>query len=141
MPAIKSAQEIGLKWSRKAQASSADYDAGVKNPTKDWQTETANAAASYAAGVQASIGRGAFASGVKKAGTAKWSKMVVEKGVPRWAGGISAGQEEYTKNFAAFADVISRTTLPARGARGSAQNYERVRTMGQALHEAKVGGK
>ena len=139
MPAIKSASEIASKWSRVTPQRSQDYQEGVSNPKKDWATETAAAEATYVSGVTEAAGQGRFGKGVREAGTEKWKKNALEKGVSRWPAGVAQGADEYQKNFAPYVDVISRTSLPKRGPRGSAQNYARSREMGQALHEAKTG--
>ena len=138
MPAIKSVTQIKEKWARVTAQRSTDYADGVKSPKKDWATETKAAEGAYEEGVQAAIGRKAFGKGVDAAGTTKWQSKAIDVGVGRFPAGVTADQEDYGKGFAPFVDVISRTTLPQRFAKGDPRNYERVRVMGEALHAEKV---
>jgi len=136
----KSITDIGEKWVRKAQAAGQDYKAGVDNPSKDWGTETAAAAPSYAAGVTAAIGRNAFQTGVQKAGTQKWQRKASQVGTARYGPGVTAAKNDYQTGFTPFLSIIQGLTLSPRGPKGDPQNYTRSQEVGQALHNAKVGG-
>ncbi len=138
MPAIKPISEIAEKYTRVTPGRAADYEAGIRKPTKDWATQTANAEAAYEAGIQEALSQKRFSKGVAAAGTQKWQKKALDVGVGRWPAGVRAAGEDYAKGFAPFRDVIERTTLPPRGAKGSPQNIERVRVIAMALHEAKI---
>lgn len=136
MPAIKSIRDIAAKWAEVTPGRSSEYEEGVRNPTEDWQTETAGAEDNWEAGVSAAADEGRFSDGVNAAGTDKWQTNTLEKGVGRWGPGVRAGQDAYETGFAPFVDVISRTDLPARYPRGDPRNIERVAAMAEALHEA-----
>ena len=138
MPKIKSAAEIAEKYGRVTPARSADYEAGVKNPTKDWEANTKASAASFAQGVQEAVSRGAFEKGVAAAGNAKWSRKATTVGVGRWGTGIQAGKQDFAAGFEPFRNVIESTALPPRFPKGSPQNLDRVRVLATALHDAKV---
>jgi hypothetical protein len=138
MADIKDMGRITDAWKRRSQASTPDYEAGVRNPRKDWARQTAAAEDNYNKGVQAAISRKAFGKGVQNAGTEKWQRNAIEKGTMRWADGINASEKAYADGFAPYADVIRNTSLPARGAKGDPKNIERVRVMAKALHDKKV---
>ena len=138
MPKIKPMGRITDTWKRRSDASVPDYEAGVKDPRKDWAQEAQAAEKNYNAGVQAAISRGAFGKGVTKAGTDHWQKNALEKGVARWAQGIGMARDAYVKGFAPFHTVIANTTLPPRGPKGDPKNIERVRVMADALHKEKL---
>lgn len=135
----KPISDVAEKYVRKAQAAGQDYASGVRNPRADWQTQTANAAGNYQAGVTAAIGRGAFQAGVAAAGTSKWQSKAISKGVPRYPTGVAAAKDDYTKGFAPFLSIIQNLNLPPRGPKGDPGNYARVAAIGTALHAAKVG--
>jgi len=139
MPAIKSASEIARKWADVTPMRDADYKAGVSAPKTDWATETANAEERYEAGVQDAMSRKAFGSGVRDAGSAKWQRGALEKGVNRWGPGVRAAQPDYEKGFAPYRDTIEATTLPPRRRAGDPANIERVAVLASALHARKVG--
>ncbi|RLE52464.1 MAG: hypothetical protein DRJ26_04735, partial [Candidatus Methanomethylicota archaeon] len=113
---------------------------GVKNPKKDWETQTIAAADAYKEGVQAAISEGRFEKGVRKAGTEKWKKKATTLGVTRWGPGVAAAREAYERGFAPYRDIIERLDLPPRRPKGDPGNIDRVRVIAMALHEAKVKG-
>lgn len=137
MPTVKSASEIASKWGRVTPGRSEDYQSGVTNPTKDWETNTKAAEDRYKDGVTKASARGAFGKGVAKAGTKKWQEKATTIGVNRWAEGVQAGQDAYAEGFAPYADVISRTTLPARYPKGDSRNINRVTVMAKAMRDKK----
>ena len=139
MPAIRSVSDIARKWTRVTPMRSEDYREGIENPRKDWETETKAAEGAWKEGVARAATEGRFGRGVDEAGTAKWKAKSLAVGVDRWGPGVSLAGPDYERGFAPFRDVIERTTLPPRYAKGDPRNYERVKAMGQALHEAKVG--
>lgn len=138
MPKIKSMERITDSWERRSAASIQDYEAGIRNPRKDWAAETAAAEENYNRGVQAAITRKAFGKGVRDAGTEKWQQNAIEKGTIRWADGISKSKAAYVEGFGPYATVIANTTLPARGPKGDPKNIQRVAVMAKALHDKKV---
>ncbi len=135
---LKPLAEIAKKFVTRAQAASPDYEAGVKSPGKDWASETKAAEGSYQAGVQAAISRGAFGKGVAEAGTGKWQEKASTLGKQRYGPGVAQAGADFQKGFASMADVLSRISLPPRGAKGDPGNLERVRAVDTALHAEKV---
>ena len=138
MPKIKPMNRITETWDRRSAASTPDYEAGVKDPRKDWAEEAKEAEDNYNKGVQAAITRGAFGKGVTNAGTSKWQQAALQKGVARWSDGIRMAKDAYVRGFAPFHSVIANTTLPPRGPKGDPKNIERVRVMADALHKEKL---
>jgi len=140
MPAIKRIEEIAAKWARVTPGRADDYRAGVEDPSVDWQGPTAAAQDRWSDGVSRAAAEGTFARGVNEAGTDKWRRMTIAKGVPRWPAGVREAEDEYRAGFGPYRDIIERTTLPPRGPRGDPGNIERVRVLAAALHEARVRG-
>lgn len=137
MPKVKSVADIAEKWARVTPQRAGDYEAGIKNPTKDWAIETAKAADAYKAGVQQAIQQDRFTKGVKKAGTDKWKKKAIEVGPARFQQGVAIAAPAFEKGFAPYQAVIEKTQLPPRFAKGDPRNIDRVRVMAAALAEAK----
>ena len=140
MPEIKSASAIASKWSRVTPQRTADYEEGVKNPKRDWEQATLEAATRQAEGVQQAIQEGRFEKGVSRAGTAKWQKGATQKGPQRWSQGVQLGADEYEAGFAPFRDVIENTSLPPRFPAGDPRNIERTAAMAKALHDRRIQG-
>lgn len=137
MPVVRALGKISEKWGRVTPQRAPEYEAGVKDPLKDWAKETTKANDAYKAGVQAAVSKDMFAKGVAKAGTEKWKRKATEVGPRRFAEGVAVGAPDYEKGFAPYRDVIEKTVLPARFAKGDPRNIDRVRTMAGALAEAK----
>ena len=140
MTQVKSLDRIGAKWTRVTSAAGAEYEEGVRNPTKDWKTETGNANAAYKAGLQKSIADDRFKKGVDAAGTSKWQDMAIAKGPSRFAQGVSIAGDAYTAGFSPYRAVLQGLTLPPRGAKGDPSNINRVAVVAKALHDKKVAG-
>lgn len=139
MPKIRSIAAVGEKWKRRTEIAGPEYEEGVKNPKKDWATETKRAEASFEAGITQAIRDKRFGKGVGKAGTGKWQEGAVTKGVTRFGPGVAVAEAAYEKGFAPFRDVIEATVLPTRYAKGDPRNFQRVIAMGTALHKKKIG--
>lgn len=139
MPAVKPLGTISEKWSRKASQASQDYAAGVRSPRRNWAQATMDAADAQAAGVQEAIANGSFEKGVARAGDAKWARGAQGKGTQRFGPGVQAAKGDYEAGFGPYRAVIEGVSLPPRGARGDPRNYENVRLVGEALHNAKKG--
>ncbi len=138
MPAIKSMDRISAKWTANAASGTGAYEDGVRNPRKDWATETKAAEQNYEQGVTKAMSRKAFGKGVTSAGTQKWQRNSIEKGPSRWASGISLAKAEYEKGFGPFRDIIEKTVLPPRGPKGDPKNIQRVAVLAAALHKGKL---
>jgi hypothetical protein len=142
MPAIKDISAIAEKWARVTPGRSADYAAGVQNPRKDWAKETEESAERQAAGVTAAISEDRFRKGVVQAGTEKWKRQALAKGVSRWGQGIQLAKQDYEAGFRPYAEAIRNLNLPARGPKGDPRNIERVRVIADTLFNLKrrMGG-
>jgi len=135
---VKSAAESAKKWARVTPDRQEDYEAGVRNPGKDWATETAAAEPRYEDSIKASIGRKAFGKGVKKAGTAKQQEATILKGIPRWPEGVRAGEDSYRVGFEPYENELRGMKLPPRYPAGDPRNIERVKTVTTGLHKKKL---
>ena len=133
MAKIKSLEMIASKWARVAGASGASYEEGVRNPAGDYAAGALAADASWKAGVQGAVSRGAFAAGVRRAGNEKWQRNAIAKGPARFQQGVVTAQPDYSAGFAAYHSAIAGVQLPQRGPRRSPQNLQRVAAVVQAL--------
>jgi hypothetical protein len=138
MATIKDMSRIGSKWKRVASGAQAEYEEGVRNPRTSWASATKAAESAYEAGLRASLSNKSFGKGVTKAGDAKWQAAAVNKGPSRFSEGVALSQDAYEAGFAPYREVIARTSLPERGAKGDPKNIERVKAIAAALHNAKI---
>lgn len=138
MAAIKPLDQVSSKWRRVASGASAEYEQGVTNPRKSWSAATLAAESAYKTGIQNSITRGAFASGVRSAGDTKWQTNAIQKGPMRYSQGIDLSQDNYQTGFEPYHRAISSLNLPARGAKGDPANINRVAVIAKTLHDLKL---
>ena len=136
---VKSAAEIARKWARVTPERTQDYEEGVRNPLRDWETETLEAEPRYEAGIKEAIARKAFSKGVRKAGTDKQRSKSITKGIPRWPEGVRGAEEDMKTGMEPVVKVLEGLTLPPRFATGDPRNIERVKAVQQALHKLKTG--
>ncbi len=135
---VKTAAEVADKWSTVTPGRAQYYASGAAGAGQDWEANTAAAAANFQAAVTAgNIGK-MFAGGVKQAGAAKYTRKVQAVGAGRFAEGISAGKEDFSKGVEPMLSTIASLTLPARAPRGSEANLARVRAVAVALHTKRL---
>jgi len=136
---VPSAGEVSAKWKRRVDGATQDYTEGVSDPSVDWAGPTKQAEATYKEAVTKAASEGRFGKGVAKAGNEKWKKNTTEKGPGRWSSGVAQAQPEYESGMGKVLSAISGVTLPPRGPAGDERNYERVKAVGRAVHNATKG--
>jgi len=136
---VPSASDTGAKWKRRVDGATQDYTAGVTDPSVDWATPTKAAEATYKESVTKAAAEGRFGKGVAAAGNEKWKSKTAAKGPARWSSGVSEAQPDYEKGMGKVLAAISGVNLPARGPAGDERNYERVKAVGRAVHNATKG--
>jgi len=136
---VPSAAKIAKKWGRVTPERTIDYEEGVRNPLKDWETETKAAEPRYEEGIKASIARKAFGKGVSRVGTAKQKAKTILKGIPRWPEGVRLAEKDMQTGMEPVVKALEGITLPPRYATGDPRNIERVRVIQQTLHKLKTG--
>ena len=137
---VPNAAEIARRFVTFAPARASRFEAGVRNPTKDWMKNTLDAEKNYEDGIKASIGRKAFGAGVRKSGTAHQQAQTI-KSIHRWAEGIEGAEDIMTKAMEPVVAVLESITLPPSYPKGDDRNYNRSKVVGTALRKAKEEGK
>lgn len=136
---MKSAQSSSQKFVERAGAATGDYVQGARETSKDQSANAIAAKGNYAAGIQASIARGAYEKGLSASGKAGWLKGVTEKGQNRFAEGVSSGAGKYATNSGKYDSARATADSLPRGPKGSEANFARAKAVGQALRKVKVG--
>jgi len=136
---MKSAQASAQKFVTRAGVASQDYVDGAQQTSKDQSAAAIAGAAAYAAGVQAGIARQAFQKGLQKSGKSGWLAGVVKKGGDRFASGVAASADKYATESGRFDSARTAAASLPRGPRGSAANFQRSQTVGQALNRVRTG--
>lgn len=133
-PAPSTAAE---RWGRRASAAAPDYEAGAKAATGKWQPAAVAAQPNYEQGVTAAIAKKAFATGIQRAGDAKWLNRTTTVGPARFSQGVMVAQPAYDAAVAPIWAKAAATVLGARGPRRSEGNYQRSVQMAKAFAAAK----
>jgi hypothetical protein len=136
---VKSVERAAQKFIDRAAVAGKEYEQGVRE-TSDWEQKAIAAKAAYEAGISDAISRGAREAGISKAGNSKWQTKAVTLGVKRFPEGVRAAKGDYTREVAPYLQTIASLELPPRGPKGSPENFERVRIIGEALRQKKLSG-
>lgn len=136
---VKPISEATQKLVSRASGATQDYRRGIERT--DNQAENAIAAEdAYRAGLQESFTRNARVKGLEKSGNKKWQERSLSLGANRFATGVRAGAQDYAENVKPYFEMLSRLELPPRGPKGSPENFNRSRVVGEALHQQKIQG-
>jgi len=137
---IKTATEIAKKWAEVTPARSRQWEDEIKaTPTEEYSGPAIAAAPIWEQGVMEAAARDGYAKGVA-AKAEKWKRKALAVGATRFGPGVRAAESDQAAGFAPYRDVIAGLTLAPRGPRGSMGNYERVRQVGEALHNRRTQG-
>ena len=138
MAEIRDIGAIATKWANVTPTRSADYQAGVESPRKDWARATTAANDAWKEGTQKAIAANSFSKGVAKAGTPAWQQGAISKGVARWGPGVALAQDKYAVAFAPYVQAIKNVVLPPRFARRDPRNLLRVAAIVKAMVDTKA---
>ncbi len=141
--AVTPISQAAKKWSERATVATAQYEEGIRNPSRPQADAAIAAEDTWRQAMTAAIARNARVSGLRAAGSEKWARASLEKGAPRFGPGVTVSQPQYVAATQRYFDVIAGLTLSPRGPTNDPRNYARVPAVGNALHAAKVaaGGK
>lgn len=136
---IKSGDAIAKKWSARANAAAPDYTTGVQNPAVQWAAPTAEAADTWAQGVQQAVADKRFQSGVANAGDNAWRAGAVNKGSQRYGQGVQGATAKFQSGFEKFRTALAGFTLPKKFPRGDPSNNLRSTAVQTLLRNVKLG--
>lgn len=137
---IASAPEIAKKWAQVTPARDKVWESEIQRMSDaDWADPTLAAEPVYEAGVTAAMAEGLYGKGVAK-DPGKMRRKALAVGKARYGPGVRAAEADQAKGFAPYREVIAGLTLSPRGPRGAPGNYDRVREVGEPLHDKRVAG-
>lgn len=137
---MKSANEAVSKWQTRAGAASTDYSEGARATDKDQAARAIAAKGVYQQGLQESFARNAYEKGLARSGKQGWLAGVEQKGAQNFSTGVSAdiARNKYVQNSSKYDSARKAAESLPRGARGSANNLQRVAAVANALRAVKV---
>ena len=135
---IRPIAESQAKFASRAAAAAPEYTNGVRAAGPKWAAGVEASQKQWAEGVQESIANGSYGAGARKAGPGKYQDRAVKLGGDRFRTGVAEGAADWGKNTQEVLSVLNGFDAGDKGIRGSAQNYERSRRVGEALRKRKL---
>jgi hypothetical protein len=127
------------KFEARASQAGPAYEAGVGDVSdSEQQDATLDASDTWEQGIQEAITEGRFSEGVRNP-DASWQTKALQQGSTRFTQGVSNAGSAWESGFSDYASTLESLTLQPRGARGSQANFQRSRSVGEALHNERQG--
>lgn len=136
---VKTADQAGEKFGRKAPGSVPDYIIGIENPKREWQISTLASEEIYETATQEAISDKRFGKGVKRSSDAEHKTASVGKGASRYPEGVRLAVPKYVERMGPVLAHMARITLPPPGPRGSQLNIERSVTFQREMAKFRTG--
>ncbi len=134
-PNVPPISSVASKWRKRVEGAGDDYRDGVRTKGGKWQAATEAASGSYKTAISSGDIETRYKSGVSKAGQAKYTKRATTVGPDRFQQAAPLAEPDFSSGMGPVLLAIAAVDLPARGPRGSAQNYNRVKPIGEALNK------
>jgi len=125
----KDPAKAAAKWARNLQNAGETIREGVQSVTTNPADAAIAALPAMRAGFNAAAADGGkIQQGLQRTTLPSWQQAMIKKGIPHISDGVAAGTP---KQQAALAQIIpaveaAKAALPARGAKGSAANEQRM---------------
>lgn len=129
---VRPVEQSMEKWERNSQNAGDDYLTGAENPRRSWADTASASEGNYKTQVINAANAGRFGKGIKKAGNAKWIGAIRRKGKANYQTGTMGAGSDWAAGAKPYLATVGALTLKPRGAKNSAQNYERSQAVGTA---------
>ncbi len=132
---IPTAEQVAEKWAKRASAATEDLVSGVKAST--WKAEAVAGEDNYKTAMNNVVNKQLRKKGIEKVTDQKW-QTGVETNKDRYGTGVTNSQTEMAQGMTPVLNDIKAVmaTLPKKGPKGSAVNFDRSKQLGTKLHEA-----
>lgn len=132
---IPTAQEVATKWVKRAENATDDLVSGVKAST--WKAEAINGEDNFKTAMNNVLSKGLRKKGIEKSSDTEWQNGV-ETNKDRYATGVKNAETEMAQGMTPVLNDIkaAMATLPKKGPKGSAVNFDRSKQLGTKLHDA-----
>lgn len=135
---VKTVDKSTEKWAERAGGAAMEFAAEAEAAAERWAANTVAAKDNYRAGISSAGIADRFSGGVKRAGSAKFSRKIRDVAADRYAPGVNAGKGDYKERVEPFLSTIAGLTLAPRKPRGDISNLNRVAEVGKALHAKRL---
>lgn len=124
------------KYVTRAGVAGADYAENAAAAGQRYVENATKGEGNYKAAVAKAAAEGRYGSGIRAKGAEKYERKIRAVGAGRFTEGVAAGQADYATQISKVLSTIGAVTLPERGPKGSAQNFQRIQPIGVALRKA-----
>lgn len=140
-PNVPSIGSVAGKWRRRVEGAADDYKAGVQTKGSRWQAATDAASGTFKTAISSPDMENRYKAGIAKAGQAKYTRRAIAVGPDRYSQAAPVAEQDFSSGMAPVLQAIASVDLPPRGPRGSVQNYNRVKPIGDALSKLRTGSR
>lgn len=137
--AVRDINAASKRFVRNASAGVSDYKANVAQSGPAWQSGAQAGIDNWAAGTQEAISTGRYGRAIRNTDPSYVAQRAASIGADRYVGGVTAGAQNWIDGSKPYQDGVAAMSLPPKGPRGAAQNFERARQVAQRQHEMRVG--
>jgi len=134
---VPQSADIAKKWGDVTPGRAAYYESETPGASGTWETNASGAKGTYKAAVADPKIGDRFAGGVKGK-AAKFARKVRDVGVARFGPGVGAAVADMQAGFDPYVAELALISVPDRGPRGDAANYEIVKKIGDPLHKKRL---
>jgi len=134
---VPASAEIAKKWGEVTPGRASYYETETPKASGIWETNAAGAKGTFKAAVADPKIGDRFAGGIKGK-AAKFARKVTDVGVARFGPGVGAAISDMQSGFDPYVAELSAISVPDRGPRGDASNYEIVKKIGDPLHKKRL---
>jgi hypothetical protein len=138
---VKPTTDVATKWADVTPGRGAYYEKYAVPAGDVWAANAQAASGTYKQAISAADIEKRFSGGVRKVGSAKYSRKVKDVGVARFGPGVTAAKADYEAGVGPMLDEVAKIVLPARAPRGDPRNLERVATIAKALAAKRLAQK
>jgi len=140
MVETKPVDKVVNKWRDRASIASTEYaENAIENASK-WLRNLKENKKNWKDAMQEVLSKNLWEQAIDKLTEQDYVNGIKEKGANRYSDGINKSVDKYQERMTKVLQFMQGIKLPPRGPKGSDQNFERVKVLGKALHDAKVKG-
>ena len=131
---LPTASEVASKWVKNGSAAGSEWVSQAQKST--WKTEAIAGEKNFGIQMQKVISDKLREKGIEKASDADWQNGIKEN-ESRFTTGITNNKAKMAEGMSNVLNDIkaAEATLPKRGPKGSPENFNRSKMMGEALHD------
>ncbi len=139
MPLVtKSLAETQKKWGEITPTRQAEYEANAIAAGPLWEANTLASAANYGASIRSANIEARHSAGVRRVGSAKYTRKLRAVGARRFGEGVPAAIQDFGTGFGPYLQTIQGVDVPQRRSRGDPGNIQRVTAVTNALHARRL---